>query len=256
MVVAADPPLADSDAEGTRLWSAFAGARGVEARNRLVEHYLPLARTVAATLYARRGGLAVEFQDYLQLATLGLIEAVERFDPSLGHAFATFATPRMRGSILNGLEALSEQYTQIGLRKRLEEERLQSLRPAADGSAGRRARGDLLGSLADLAVGLALSRLLEGSGMMAAHEAEPSYRQEFYERDELRQLRASLAALVRALPDQERRVVWYHYYHGLGFTEIATLFDLSKGRISQIHRQALQLLHEAHASVGRVDARL
>ena len=86
--------------------------------------------------------------------------------------------------------------------------------------------------------------------MMQDQDGEHAYRQEFYDNAELRQVRASLARLVRALPEQERQVIHYHYYHGLGFTEIADLLALSKGRISQIHRHGILLLRDAHASVG------
>lgn len=248
------PPARDSDEAG--LWAQFARDRGVATRNRLIEHYLPLCRTVAGMAYAKRGGLEVEFLDYMQFATLGLIEAVQRFDPALGVAFPTFATPRIRGSILNNLEPLSEHYTQIALRKRIAKERLESLNPPGEPGGGKRRKHDLLSSLADLTVGLALAHLLEGSGMLVGEGEEHSYRQEFYENEEQKQLRDTLAKLVRALPEQERRVVRYHYYQGLDFTEIAKLLELSKGRISQIHRQALHLVRDAYGSVGRLDALL
>ena len=239
-----------SEEEERAAWAQFVRERDVATRNRLIERYLPLCRTVAATLYARRGGLELEFLDYMQFATLGLIEAIERFDPALGNTFPTYATPRIRGSILNSLEPMSERYTQISLRKRIEKEWIESLNPPEQG--GRRKKRDLRATLAELTVGLALSQLLEGSGMLASIDGENSYQQEFYANQEQRQLTESLAKLVRALPEQERRVVQSHYYHGLDFTEIAGLLELSKGRISQIHRQALQLIREAYGSLGNL----
>jgi len=239
-----------SDEEERAAWVHFVRERDVATRNRLIERYLPLCRTIAATLFARRGGLELEFLDYMQFATLGLIEAIERFDPLLGNTFSTFATPRIRGSVLNSLEPMSERYTQISLRKRIDKELLESLNQPEQG--GRRKKRDLLATLAELTVGLALSQLLEGSGMLASIDGENSYQQEFYANQEQRQLTESLAKLVRALPEQERRVIQYHYYHGLDFTEIAGLLELSKGRISQIHRQALQLIREAYGSLGNL----
>jgi RNA polymerase sigma factor for flagellar operon FliA len=151
---------------------------------------------------------------------------------------------------------LSEHYTQITLRKRVDKEWLESLsQPEAPGG-GKRKKRDLLATLADLTVGLALCHLLEGSGMLLGQDEERSYRQEFYDNEEQKQLQQSLSNLVRALPEQERRVVQYHYYHGLDFAEIAKLLELSRGRISQIHRQALQLIREAYGSLGRFDALL
>jgi RNA polymerase sigma factor for flagellar operon FliA len=249
-----DSPASErQDDDEAQLWERFVRQRDVQTRNCLIERYLPLCRTVAGSVYAKRGGLEVEFLDYMQFATLGLIEAVQRFDPTLGASFATFATVRIRGSILNNLEAQSEQYTQIALRKRVERDRLESL-AEVEPSGGRRRKRDVMAVLTDLTLGLALSHLLEGSGMLVAQQDEQSYRQEFYDNEQQRQLQQTLAKLVRALPDQERCVVQYHYYHGLDFTEIARVLELSKGRISQIHRQALQLVREAYASVGRLDS--
>ena len=92
--------------------------------------------------------------------------------------------------------------------------------------------------------------------MVQEHEVEHSYRQEFYDNAEEKQVRTALSRLVLALPEQERRVIQYHYYHGLDFTEIANMLELSKGRISQIHRQGITLIREAHASLGRFDVLL
>ena len=243
---AADPP----DAEALAQWRRYVASRDPRLRNELIEQHLPLARTVAASMYGRRGGLAVEFGDYLQFATLGLIEAVDRYDPELGVAFSSFAGVRLRGAILNSLEGLSEHYQQLGLMKRLRNERLESLRRVE--SRGR--KHDNFAALADIAVGLALSHLLEGSSMLLPEGPDDrGYTHEFYDTTQERQLRESLALLVQALPEQERRVVRYHYYQNLGFTEVAGLLGLSRGRVSQIHRQALQLLKEARASVSSVD---
>jgi RNA polymerase sigma factor for flagellar operon FliA len=224
----------------TALWREFAGSRDVGLRNQLVEAHLNLARTVAATLYRHRGSLKVEFGDYLQLATLGLIEAVDRFDVDRGVAFASFATMRVRGAVLNNLAGMSEQFQQLDLRRRLRQERIESLHRSPGGQP------DLFASLVDMAVGLALSHLLEGSGMLQLpDEGGTTYQQHFYDSTRERQLRETLARLVEALPDQERRVLRYHYFQNVAFTEIGDLMGVSKGRVSQIHRHALQLLREA-----------
>jgi RNA polymerase sigma factor for flagellar operon FliA len=51
-------------------------------------------------------------------------------------------------------------------------------------------------------------------------------------------------------------VISYHYYQGLSFEENARLMSLSKGRISQVHRQGLMLLRELYAGAGSVNLRL
>lgn len=238
------------DAAGklTATWREFAQTRDPALRNALIEAHLGLARTVAAVLYRHRGGLEVEFADYMQFATLGLIEAVDRFDVDRGVAFGSFATLRIRGAVLNNLFGLSEQYQQIDLRKRLRQERAESLQKASGSSA------DLFGQLAEMAVGLALSHLLEGSGMLqSTDDAAGAYQQQFYDSAGERQLRESLGHDVETLPDQERRVVRYHYFQSIGFTEIAALLGVSKGRVSQIHRRALMLLRQARSGRTSVE---
>ena len=246
-------PRAGGDAAvpAPQLWDEFRRRGDADARNRLIEHHLPLARTIAATLFSRRGAVVVEFMDYMQLATVGLIESIDRFDPQRGVPFEAFAARRVRGAVLNALEALSDTYEQSALRKRLRQDRLESLRRGW--AAG---KSDLFGELADIAVGFALSYMLEGSGIVSPDEAHGAYEQEFYRGVERRQLGELLARLVDALPEQERRVIRYHYYQGLAFQEIAGLFGVTNGRISQIHRQALQLIKEARDAAGNISVSL
>lgn len=239
------------DALALELWLEFAQRGDTDARHRLIEHYLPLARTIAATLFARRGAMVVDFMDYVQLATVGMIESIDRFDAKRGIPFEAFAAHRIRGAVLNSLALLSETYEQSALRKRLRQDRMESLRRGWNPG-----KSDLFGELADIAVGFALSYMLEGSGMVSPDEAHSGYRQEFYGGAEQRQLSEFLARLVDALPEQERRVIRYHYYQGLAFNDIADLFGVTKGRISQIHRQALQLIREARDAIGKVSVSL
>lgn len=234
-----------TDASGdAAAWREFAATRDATLRDQLIEAHLELARTVAATLYRQRGSLDVEFGDYLQFATLGLIEAVDRFDPMRGVSFASFASIRIRGAVLNSLEGLSEQYQQIDLRRRLRQERFESLRRPQ--GVPHLASQDLFARLAEMAVGLALSHLLEGSGMLQAEGGEAqSYHQQFYDTARERQLRETLERLVKGLPDRERRVIRYHYFQNIGFAEIAQMMGVTKGRVSQIHRNALLSLRQA-----------
>ncbi len=91
---------------------------------------------------------------------------------------------------------------------------------------------------------------------MLATREEPHYVEQFYDGVALREIKRRLVELVDALPDQERRVVKYHYFQNIDFTEIAAVLGVTKGRISQIHKRALVLLREAHAIAGGVDLNL
>ena len=256
--------------EALALWQRLAAGTGdADARSQLIELHLPLARMIAASLYGGRIADDAEFADYMQYATLGLIEAVDTFDWQRGVQFNTFATYRIQGAIRNGIVNFSERREQVGLAVRLKKERLESLqqkddapaqkddaaRPKEEGMRRRQRGKALVREMADIAVVWALSYLLEGSGMLAPRN-EANVVEQFYDGIELRQLKERLVSLVDALPDQERRVVKYHYFQNLEFTEIARIFGVTKGRISQIHKRAMVLLREAHKLAGGLDLKL
>jgi RNA polymerase sigma factor for flagellar operon FliA len=90
------------------LWAQFAQTRSPQLRAQLIESYLPLARTAAVRLYRSRRSNSVSFSDYLQYARLGLVEAVDGFDPSREASFETYSSYRIRGAMLNGLARENE----------------------------------------------------------------------------------------------------------------------------------------------------
>ena len=86
--------------EEAGLWRAYKGRGDAGCRARLIESYQPLVFKVAMHLRLREEIV----MDMIQEGTIGLIEAVERFDPARGVRFSTFATYRIRGRILNALQ--------------------------------------------------------------------------------------------------------------------------------------------------------
>ncbi len=171
-------------------------------------------------------------------------------DPGRNVLFRTFAAHRIQGSVLNNVERLSERDEQLALKGRLRKQRLESLREGEKGAG----TSKLFEEMAEVAIGLALGYMLEGSGMYLA--PEDSRAQDVYSGHELKQLRAAVQAMVETLPERERDVIKYHYFHNLGVEEIAGILGLSKGRISQIHRQALRSLREVHAKTTRLNLKL
>ncbi|MBA2675443.1 sigma-70 family RNA polymerase sigma factor [Ramlibacter sp.] len=250
---AQDRPPPGGAAPERALWLRWRGTRDELARTGLLELHLPYARTVAATYYGKRFHNEIEFDEYLQLARLGLIEAMERFDPDAGAQFRTFAARRMHGAILDGLERTTEKQQQIAVRQRLLAERQESLKNA-DGNAPGSGRGtpqQVLQYVAEAGLAFALAWMLDGTGMVETPERVRDL--PFYRSVELRELRERLLELVHALPAQERRVIHAHYLQEQPFDQIAVLLGLSKGRISQLHRGALRHLRESMRSPPACD---
>jgi RNA polymerase sigma factor for flagellar operon FliA len=233
-VNAAPDDAASSDLD--RLWERYAFGRGIGERNALAGWYAEFARMMAAKAYGRRTSPEVEFDDYLQYARIGLLESIERFDPAHGAKFETYAAVRINGAILNGLASASELHEQLAARRRLVAARTASLREDAVPAAA----DDVFGRLADIAIGLAVGFMLEGSGMF--QDAEPGMPDNSYSGVELRQMRRRLHGTIAQLPERQRHVVHAHYVQNLAFDEIAATLKLSRGRVSQLHREALATL--------------
>jgi RNA polymerase sigma factor FliA len=218
------------------LWRRLRFEAEIECRQTLFERYVPLARTIAASKFHQRRGSA-ERGDCEHFAYEGLLQAIDRFDPLLGVPFSAYARRRIVGCIADGLAKMSEFGAQISHRSRVEQERMRSLAPSA-AAAG----DDPLSALSDLAVGLAIGMMLEGTSLMPANGADP--RPTAYESLEWRERQARLAAEVQKLPEKEAVIVRQHYHNGLSLAQIAELLDLSRGRISQLHRSALERLRK------------
>lgn len=249
-VEAADPTAS--------LWARWRRDRDEAAREHLIGHYLPYARMVAATVYARRTHNDVEFDDYLQLARVGLLEAVDRFEPDQGAQFKTFAAKRVQGAVLNGLVRLTEKNQQISVRMRLQQERLEAVKEAAASAAPVRSPDKLFKYLADVGIGLALGVLLEDTGMIDAEAFEsggqaPSPEVSYFRKTEIVQLRTVLRDLVGQLSEQQRLVIRHHYLQEVPFDEIAALMGVTRGRVSQLHRQGLLRLRELLGRDARCD---
>lgn len=218
------------------------------ARQQLLDMHLPYARIVAASYYAKRLHDEIEFGDYHQLAAVGLIECVDRYDPSLNVQFRSFAARRMHGALVDGLERMTEKQQQIAARKRLQQQRLESIRDGNGDSPRDRSTEQLLAYVADAGLAFALAWLLDGTGMLHAEEKTEAI--PFYRNVELRQLRQRIVELVHSLPAQELRVVHEHYFQERPFQDIAEAMRLTKGRISQIHHRALGRLRKHLSQPG------
>jgi RNA polymerase sigma factor for flagellar operon FliA len=243
----AELALAPEDFAGEMsLWQAIREDESIAAREQLFAHYLPFARALAGRQFKGRSGGDIEYEDFVQLACAGLLEAIDRYDPGLGVPFRGFAVRRINGSILDGLAKTSEIREQLAFRQRTKRERLRSLAPEdAEGLAP----GEAMEALIDLAVGLALGFMLEGTSLYredGGAGAQPTA----YDSLAWKDLVDRLSVELGRLQDRDRAIVRLHYLEEVNFDQIAALLGLSKGRISQLHKAALALLRKRISGAG------
>lgn len=242
-----------------RAWVEWHEHRHPRARERLIVHYSPLVKFVAGRLGA---GLpsSVDVGDLIGSGVFGLIDALERFDSSIGVKFETFAIPRIRGAILDGLRALDWVPRSVRARGRSVEQAMAKLEAelhrapteaelAAElgisESEFQRWMQNLavatVGPLDHLmSVGSAEPRPLDGSG-----SAPPSPSATVEEAE----LREVMRREIRRLPERERTVLALYYDEGLTLNEIGQILGVTESRVSQIHTKAvLQLRARLMAS--------
>lgn len=196
--------------------------------------YFALARSLAAKHQGRQKTGSADRGDLDQFAYEGLLQALDRFNPLLGVPFSAFARPRIAGAISDGMARMSDVASQLSHMRRRRRERLASLDPAAHG-------GDALEQLADLAFDLAIGIMLDSTGIMETDEGGDT-RANVYEGLAWRQAQAALAEEITCLPDSESKVIRHHYQNGLNFATIADVLRLTRGRISQLHKSAVERL--------------
>ncbi|MEO7691389.1 MAG: sigma-70 family RNA polymerase sigma factor [Sphingomonas sp.] len=222
------------------LWRRFRFEDDLRCRETLFNRYFKLARSVAGRLFRTRPGQRLERADFDQFACEGLLQALDRYDPLRGVPFSAFARRRITGNIADGISTMSEIDAQLSHRHRIEQERLRSLAQAGV---------DPLAALSELAVGLALGLMLEGTGLIEPGDA-PDRRPSAYDSLVWRETQALLVAEIGKLPENEAIVVRQHYDHGLSFASVARLMNLSGGRVSQLHRAALERLRKRLRTKG------
>lgn len=200
------------------------------AGDELVRHYSPWVRRVARGVFVRVRGRGDDWPDYVQNATIGLLEALRGFNPERGVPFEIFAGARVRGAVFNGLRAL--RFVGAGPTRASSPDAIDSLR-AEDGGT------DPVARFVAMVAGLATGHLISLSA-----ELEPTDETSPYHVVVRSQLGERLSRLMRRLGERERIVLERHYIQHLPFVQIAEMMGLTKGRVSQLHRQALDRMRD------------
>lgn len=232
-----------------RLWQSYKRHRNEDAREQLIKLYLPLVKIVVGRLVI---GLPahVDRDDLISAGVMGMLDALEKFDHQRGIKFETYATARVRGSILDFLRA--QDWVPISVRQKAK--KVEALLAELEQKLGRPPSDMDMATAMEITLeeyftllkeinGYSLFSLDEMAGSVWIEdsnvEASPSNLAETAE------IKATLAAAIDRLPEKERLVVALYYYEGLTLKEIGFTLGLSEGRISQLHTKAILRLRGA-----------
>ncbi|NYG54795.1 FliA/WhiG family RNA polymerase sigma factor [Nocardioides perillae] len=240
---AVDVPALDA------VWTEFKATGEVELRNRLVVQYSPLVKYVAGRV---RAGLpqSVDHADLVSEGMIGLIDALEKFEPQRGLAFPTYAVPRIRGAIIDSIRAADWVPRSVRTRVRDVE----------------RARAELAERLGRAATDDEVAAELGTTAAELRTAAEPRTFVSYASTDDLADLeelspalddafgddgvRALLMPAVHALPERDRVVVALYFFEGLTLAEIGQVLGVTESRVSQLRSRATRALREALADLS------
>jgi RNA polymerase sigma-B factor len=219
------------------------------AREELVRRFMPLARSLA-----RRYDRSSEpFEDLLQVASLGLLKALDRFDPRMGHPFASFAVPTILGE-------MRRHFRDAGWSvhvPRGSQERALKVRDAQERLANVRGRAPTVQELAEY-LELGQDDIIDALQAIQAYESlsldaprpgatdeATSYGDAMGEEDrryELVELDATVSAVLGRIPQRERQILRMRFVEDLTQTEIAERVGISQMQVSRLLRRSLDQL--------------
>ncbi len=250
-VARADEDLEKDSALAT-LWARYKETGDKDARDQLIVYYSPLVKHVAGRV---SGGLpkTIEQADLVSYGTFGLMDAIEKFDPSRNVKFESYAIVRIKGTMIDELRAIDWVPRSVRAKARAVENAISTLEANLLRSPTESEIADQMGiterELHDILsqvsfIGLvALDEVLPGNSdrgsvttfgdTLADKSGGPMAS---YEIQEMRQL---LQAAVSRLSEREKKVLALYYYEGLTLAEIGQVLGVTESRVCQIHTKAV-----------------
>ncbi|ADQ39986.1 RNA polymerase, sigma 28 subunit, FliA/WhiG [Caldicellulosiruptor acetigenus I77R1B] len=234
------------------LWEKFIKTKDPKIKEQLIIKYMPLVKLVAGRMAIYFGG-NVEYDDLVSYGSIGLLDAIEKFDSQKGVKFETYAYTRIKGAIIDCVR--SQDFLPRSIRQKAKEiekayvEIEREGKTPTDQEVAKR-------------VGISVNELQKlqeriSSGMIISLDSflEQNYEskiggledfvsqpEHFIENEELKEV---LRQQIENLMENERMVIVLYYYEELSIKEIAKVLGVSESRVSQLHTRALLKLKAA-----------
>jgi RNA polymerase sigma-B factor len=225
-----------SPSSSAELFERWRRHKDRQARDELIERFLPLARKLA-----RRYVQSSEpYEDLVQVASLGLVKAVERFDPDRGFAFSSFAVPTIVGE-------LKRYFRDTAWALHVDRGAQERARKITDAQQKLSSRTGRMPTVDELAQYLEMSQeeVLEGLQTAEAYGAVSLDALGSADaRLELVNDHATIFAAARHLPTREREILYLRFGEDLTQSEIADRVGVSQMQVSRLLRRSLQRLRE------------
>jgi RNA polymerase sigma factor for flagellar operon FliA len=222
-------------------------AQGRIKQSELMTEYMPLVRRQALMLQVRLPA-SIELDDLIQAGMMGLLEALGRFDATQGATFATFASQRIRGAMVDELRTRDWLPRSVRRSARAMDEAVRRL----EQSLGRAPEEAEIAESLEMPLDEYQQLLHDtNSGQLLPFEelvadgAEPHSRESGsspFEHLLDGQQRETLVAAIEALPEREKLLMALYYQEELNLKEVGAVLGVTESRVSQLHSQAVSRL--------------
>lgn len=235
------------------LWKQYEKTKSPAIREQLIIEYAGLVKIVAGRL-GMYLGYTIEYDDLVGYGIFGLIDAIDKFELTKGVKFETYASLRIRGSILDQIRKMDW----IPRTLRQKQKKLETAIRELEIKYGRQASNDELAEELGVTVEeleelvnqtqianlVSLDEYLEqGSDVRAEYGNTPRFEQPemIVERQELKKI---LAEAIDSLTENEQKVIAFYYFEELTLKEISKILEVSESRVSQLHTKALRKMRD------------
>jgi RNA polymerase sigma factor for flagellar operon FliA len=237
-------------AEEKLIWEDFQTNRSPEVREQLILQSVPLVYYMVGRL-GITSEMGSDYEDIVNQGILGLIEAVDRFDPRFGTRFSTYASVRIRGKILDSLRNADWMSRSARKRARHVQQAVSSLW----GQLQREPTDDEIANFLGMDTGEVQRGLCDTNLVFFSLDADVEIDQDgdgsFHEklRDDKQEnpaelfedsdQKSELIKGIRALPEREQLILSLYYFDELTFKEIGKVLGITESRVCQLHARAL-----------------
>lgn len=247
-----DPKLKNrlQDEEDQKLWEQYKTNHDQRIKDALIMKYASFVKYVAGRIAVNLPS-NVEFDDLVSYGILGLIDAIDKYDPERNVKFKTYAKTRIRGAIFDELRVLD--WTPRSIRQKAR--KLEKAYAKLEGKLGRDAKDEEIAEYLNIDISelhklfdetkksllLSLDEIFyddeEGSSRFDFVEDQKSDNPQL--KIEEAEAKKILADAISKLSDRERMVITLYYYEELTSKEIGKILGVSDSRVSQLHTKAI-----------------
>jgi RNA polymerase sigma factor for flagellar operon FliA len=232
-----------------QLWMNFKEKGDKDAKDALIVQYVGLVKIIAGRLYTSYNA-HVEYDDLQGYGIIGLIDAIDKYDPEKQIKFETYANIRIRGAIIDQIRHLDWIPRSTRQKFKKIEDAISTLQAQYGGDLTDEMIAEslemtveeytrLLGEVTTYSVVSLEEKIESGSGFdIASDSTEFQPEKKFIDGE----MKTILADAVEHLPEKEKRVMQLYYYSELTYKEIAEVLGVSESRVSQIHTKAITKL--------------